>query len=153
MKKKRINLSEKYPRYFAATGRTENFAELTDEDSELIQKLEDKLTKLEELEAKEGEEEEESASEEEDENNAMENEEEESASEEEDDNQAASITPQAFAALQAKVSDLEKTLKKTPGAMATVIDTDASQEGGGKKKVQAKNYATSVDKELDGYFK
>lgn len=155
MKKKRVNLKERFPKYFGASKRTESFAELSEADEETLQNIEDKLDELQEEldELKEKQEEEEekettdtAAAEEEEE----EEEEEEQPKSKAKKNAAAGSDPK-YAALEAKLAKLEKLIANKPSADATFVDTD--ERGEGKAKNRVKKYATSVDAEMERLLK
>lgn len=134
MKKVRINLQEKFPNYFAVTERTEAFAELAEEEVSRLEKVESALSNA-------------SAS-------AAEVEEEEEAETAQatvtTEATAEAVTPEMYAALEDKIKKLENLLDNSAAASATTVTSDATQEGGGE---EAKSYATSVDAELDKFFK
>jgi hypothetical protein len=137
MQKKRINIAEKYPRYFAAAKRTEDYAELTDDQEANLASLE---THIESLET---------------ENVALKEKAPEvptpEANTEETPepvvaNVAVSEESSKISALEAKLDSMMALLDKKPAADGTVITTDARSEGGGKAP---KKMMSSVEQELN----
>jgi len=156
MKKKRVNLKERFPKYYGASKRTETFAELSEADEEVLQNIEDKLDELqEEIEELKEKQEEEEEEEENTDPSAAEEEEEEEEEEEQPKskakNKAAAGSDPKLAALEAKLAKLEKLISNKPAADGTVIDSDEGSEG--RKKAPVKKYATSVDAEMERLFK
>lgn len=154
MKKKRVNLKERFPKYYGASKRTETLAELSEADEEILQNIEDKLDELQEeldelKEKQEEEEEEEPADTAAAEEEAEEEEEEEPKSKAK--KEAAAGSDPKYAALEAKLAKLEKLIANKPSADATFVDTD--ERGEGKSKARVKKYATSVDAEMERLLK
>lgn len=137
MQKKRINIAEKYPRYFAAAKKTEQFAELSDDQEANLASLE---THIESIES---------------ENVALKEKAPEvpahGANTEETPelvvaNLAVSEEAAKISALESKVDSLMALLDKKPAAEATVVRTDATSEGGGQAP---KKMMSSVEVELN----
>lgn len=134
MQKKRVNLAEQYPGYFATAELTDNFAELTDVEIGRLDKIEAALTAKAEAAAAPAP----------------------APAAEAPVVQAAApapATPAApaedpkYAALLARLEVLEG----KPAASATAVRDDLTGEG--KDKNPPKTYATSVDAELERFFK
>jgi chromosome segregation ATPase len=153
MQKKRINLAKVYPKYFAASKRTEELAELTAEQEATLASVDSRIAELEEeLEAlKAGkatseEEEEKAMDEEEDKKAANEEEEDEMAEGHDKEKKAASPITQQLAALTETVNQLKAALNNQGAANHTHITGDATSEGGGKKAAKP---ISSIEQELN----
>lgn len=147
MKKTRVNLKEDYPKYFATTGITENFAELTDGDIARLDKLEAALPEAqaaaEEVTEKKAEKE-----------KAASPEAKAPVAEAPADESAKTTEPakdETYAALQKQIDDLQARLDNRAAEQHTTVVPGSNSEG--KSKEEPKTYATSVDAELDKFFK
>lgn len=148
MKKTRVKLSEKYPKYFAAAGipEAEDIAEVTDTQMARLDSLEAALPDAENAPEEQAQEQEQAPA-------AVAPTQESQAQEEAPAAQAAvsfKDSPE-FQAMQKRIGDLEAKLEDSPAVLHTAIGDDASAEGQTEK--QENKYACSVDAELDAFTK
>jgi chromosome segregation ATPase len=145
MQKKRINLAERYPRYFAATKRTEKIAEITDEQAITMASVDSRIAELEEeLEALKA-----SKASEDEKNSASEDEDEKKAAADEDEKEAKKAKSQEsikIAELESKLDKMMAILENKPATEGTVINTDARSEGGGNAP---RKMMSSIELELE----
>lgn len=150
MKKTRVKLSEKYPKYFAAAGipEAEDIAEVTDTQMARLDSLEAALP-----DAEKAPEEHTQAQEQEQAPAAAAPTQESQAQEEAPAAQAAVSfkDSEEFQAMQKRIGDLEAKFEDSPAVLHTAIGDDASAEGQTGK--QENKYACSVDAELDAFTK
>ena len=127
MKKIRVNLAEDFPKYFAATGARDPFAEISDEDKSRLALLEGALAKADTLEQE----------------IAQMKAEDKSAALAAKEEEVASLQAEKVS-LEAKVQELEAKLSTMPAAEGTVIEGEDPKASSSKPKAKS-----SVEQELD----
>lgn len=125
MKKIRVNLAEDFPKYFAATGARDPFAEISEDDKSRLALLEGALAKADTLEQE----------------IAQMKAEDKSAALAAKEEEVASLQAEKVS-LEAKVQELEAKLSTMPAAEETVIK-------GGDPKPFTTKAKSSVEQELD----